>query len=137
MSKYVLDACALIALLQDEDGADIVDEIINSASEDDVEVIMHKANLLEVYYNVYKARGKADADLMLFEFGKLPVKINAEISDDIFNEAGRLKAKYKISFADSLALAQAFVYGGKLITSDHHEFDAIESIEPISFHWIR
>ena len=55
----------------------------------------------------------------------------------IFMEAGRLKASYKISLADSIALAQAFVVDGELITADHHEFDVIEGKENITFQWIR
>ena len=56
---------------------------------------------------------------------------------DLFYEAGRLKASYKISFADSFALAQTIILDGTLLTSDHHEFDRIESIEKIKFMWIR
>ena len=137
MKRYVLDACALIALLQDESGADIVDNIINSADDGEAIIIMHKANLLEVYYNSYRARGKDQADLMLSEVMNLPIEINSEITDDIFKEAGRIKSLYKISFADSFAVAQASVSGGELLTSDHHEFNAIEGNEPITFCWIR
>ena len=137
MKRYVLDACALIALLQDESGADIVDDIINSAGYGEAIIIMHKANLLEVYYDSYRSRGKEQADLMFSEVMNLPIEINSDITDDIFKEAGRLKSLYKISFADSFALAQASISGGVLLTSDHHEFSAIEGNEQITFCWIR
>jgi len=137
MKKYVLDACALIALLRDEQGADIVADALNSASEGKAEVIIHKANLLEVYYDLYRTLGKDKADDILSKIKERPILINAEITDEIFNEAGRLKATHKISFADSFVLAQAFVSGGELLTSDHHEFDIIEGNEPIIFSWIR
>ena len=137
MKKYVLDACALIALLCDEQGADIVADALNSANEGDAEIIMHKTNLLEVYYDLYRTLGKDKAYDVLNKIKERPILINAEITDDIFNEAGRLKATYKISFADSFALAQAFVSGGELLTSDYHEFSAIEGNEPITFCWIR
>ena len=71
------------------------------------------------------------------KFKQLPINIYHEISDEIFTEAGRLKASYKISLADSVALAQAIVSGGALLTADHHEFDAIEKHEKIRFEWIR
>ncbi len=74
---------------------------------------------------------------MLMNIEKGPVSIIAEISDEIFKEAGRLKATYKISLADSVALAQAIYLDGELLTSDHHEFDVIEEKENIRFHWIR
>ena len=137
MKKYVLDACALIALLRDEQGADIVADALNSASEGKAEVIIHKANLLEVYYDIYRSLGKEKADLILSGIKKLPIKLNAEITDDIFAEAGRLKAIYKISFADSFALAQTLVSGWELLTSDHHEFELIKDKENISFSWVR
>ena len=137
MRRYVLDANALIALLQDESGAEMVSNIINAAYKGEAEIIMHKANLLEVYYDAYRYRGKEQADLMLAEIEKCPIQINAEITDEIFTEAGRLKATYKMSFADSFALAQASIFGGALLTSDHHEFDVIEGKESINFFWIR
>jgi len=137
MKRFVLDACALIALLQDEPGADKVSEVLNAAFAGEADIVMHKANFLEVYYDAYRFRGKEQADLMLAEFKKQPIQINSEITDDIFVESGRLKATYKVSFADSFALAQAIVYGGALLTSDHHEFEAIKGNENIEFFWIR
>jgi len=137
MKRYVLDACALIALLQDEEGAKLVSDAINAAYKGEAEIIMHKTNFLEVYYDAYRYRGREQADLMVAKIKKQPIQINAEITDDIFTEAGRLKATYKMSFADSFALAQAKVFGGVLLTSDHHEFDGIENKEGITFGWIR
>jgi predicted nucleic acid-binding protein len=137
VKTYILDACALIALLQEEEGADTVAAVINAASKGEAEVVMHRVNLLEVFYDSYRSRGKKQADLVLVELKKRPVFINAEISDDIFAEAGHLKATYKISLVDSIALAQAIVTDGELLTADHHEFDAIEEKEPIRFCWIR
>jgi hypothetical protein len=36
-----------------------------------------------------------------------------------------------------VALAEASVSGGSLVTSDHHEFDPVQKAEDISFVWIR
>jgi len=54
MNRYVLDACAMLAMLRDEPGADIVAAVINAANNGEAEIIMHKANLLEVYYDLYR-----------------------------------------------------------------------------------
>ena len=137
MNRYVLDACALLALLRNEPGADNVAIAINAANSGAAEITIHKANLLEVYYDLYRSLGKEKANLVLTEVKKRPIEINAEIPDEVFNEAGRLKASYKISFADSFALAQAIVIDGELLTADHHEFDAIDGREPVHFQWIR
>ncbi|MCL2351430.1 MAG: hypothetical protein FWC55_02740, partial [Firmicutes bacterium] len=42
-----------------------------------------------------------------------------------------------ISLADSIALAEAAVIGGHLITADHHELDIVERNESVRFFWIR
>ncbi len=137
MTRYVLDACALLALLRDEKGADKVAAAINAANTGNAEIVMNKVNLLEVFYDLYRAHGKERANMVLTEIKKRPLSINAEISDAIFMEAGRLKATYKISLADSFALAQALATGGEFMTTDHHEFDVIEGKEPVKFHWLR
>ena len=137
MKCYVLDANALIALLQNELGANKVSDILNAAYKGEAEIIMHKANLLEVYYDAYRYRGKEQADIMVAEVMKTPININATITDELFSEAGRLKSMYKMSFADSFALAQAKISNGALLTSDHHEFDVIEGKEDIEFEWVR
>ena len=46
MSRYILDACALIALLQDEPGADKVAAAINAANNGEAEIIINKINLI-------------------------------------------------------------------------------------------
>jgi predicted nucleic acid-binding protein len=66
-----------------------------------------------------------------------PIAVDHEITDEIFAEAGRLKASYKISLADAIALAEASVSGGALLTADHHEFDVVEKNEKFQFQWIR
>ena len=48
---FVLDACALIALLKNEKGANIVVDIYKSTSSSSVRLYMNRINLLEVYYH--------------------------------------------------------------------------------------
>jgi predicted nucleic acid-binding protein len=53
-------------------------------------------------------------------------------------EAARFKTTYKISIADSIALAETSVSGGTIITADHHEMDIVEQNEHnLKFLWIR
>jgi PIN domain nuclease of toxin-antitoxin system len=137
MNRYVLDACALLALLRNEHGADKVAAAINAANNGEAEVVMHKVNLLEVFYDLYRSHGKDKAELVMSAIKKRPLTIYSEVTDDIFNEAGRLKASYKISLADSIALALAIVSDSELLTADHHEFDALADCEDIAFQWIR
>ncbi|MCL2643733.1 MAG: hypothetical protein FWD52_09580 [Candidatus Bathyarchaeota archaeon] len=45
-----MDACALIAFLRDELGADVVTAILKCAKQGKAEICMNSINLLEVYY---------------------------------------------------------------------------------------
>jgi len=132
----VLDACALLAVARNEEGADIVAQAYDKAARGDARLLLNRINLLEVYYDFYRYKGKAYADDFIKSVKKSDVKI-CEFDEHIFNHAGRLKATYKISLADSIALAQTIAVSGALLTCDHHEFDALEGKEPIEFMWIR
>jgi len=137
LTAYVMDACALLAVYNGEEGAKVVADILRDARNGTVEITMHSLNLLEVYYGTYRDLGKEEAAKLLEDVGKLTMRINATISPQMLEEAGRLKATYKVSLADSIALAQAAVLGAKLLTADHHELDIVEQKEPIKFQWVR
>ena len=134
---YVLDACALIALLLHEEGAEIVAQAYKDANSGNAKIVINAVNLLEVYYDFYRAHDKETADDMITNVYASVVSVVTEIDRALIIEAGRLKATYKISLADSFALAQAKITEGVLLTSDHHEFDAIEGKESIQFMWLR
>jgi predicted nucleic acid-binding protein len=56
----------------------------------------------------------------------MPIKINDKLTNEIFKKAGRLKSKYKLSLADSIAVAESIISKGSLVTADHHEIEPIE-----------
>jgi predicted nucleic acid-binding protein len=134
---FVIDACALIAFLADEEGADKVEGILKNARNGKCRLYINKLNLLEIYYGIYREDGKEKAEEVLKRISSLPVKVINSLKDKVFKEAGRLKATYRISLADSIALAEALEKKARLMTSDHHEFDEIEDKETMNFYWIR
>ena len=133
---YILDACALIALLKNENGADAVSDIYEKADKGEAVLLMNRVNLFEVYYGFYKEKGRDYAEKIMNGVMQSVVSV-CEFDREVFKEAGRLKASYKISLADSVALAQTAVSNGTLLTADHHEFDVVEKSEKIAFYWIR
>ena len=134
---FVLDACALLAILANEDGADAVVKLYNQAQSGDIVLKMHKINLLEVYYGIYRKYGESNSTKFIEEINHSPISIVHDISDEVFVESGRLKATYKLSLADSIALAESITSNATLITADHHEFDMVEQQENIKILWIR
>jgi len=133
MNKFVLDACAVLALLKKERGADIVKNIIESENE----IFLHAVTLLEIYYNLVKELNMAMADMFFELILQTKIKIIYEIRENTIKNAGYFKSKYKISLGDSFVLATAKLYNAKIVSSDHHEFDIVERNENINFLWIR
>ena len=136
-SIYVLDTCALIAVSRGEAGADVVAEAYRKASSGEAEILINRVNLLEIYYVFYRYKGKEYANAYVKKIMQSIVKVS-DFDESLFEEAGRLKALYRISLADSVALAQTIVTNGELLTADHHELDEIERVEQgVKFQWIR
>ena len=135
--NYILDACALIATIKQEDGAMIVADLYEEAANGNANLVINKVNLLEVYYGFRRERGREYADTIL----KSILDSNVEISDisiAVLIEAGRIKSEYpRISLADSIALAEASNCSGYLVTADHHEMDVLDKSGVVNFLWIR
>lgn len=55
---FVLDACAVIALVKKERGADIVAGLYQRAASGSVQLCINRVNLLEVYYGFYYDKGR-------------------------------------------------------------------------------
>jgi len=134
---YVLDACALIAFLNNEAGADVVEELLRKSNLQEPNLFLYRLNLLEVYYGIYREVGPQISEQVLEKIRALPVTEVTEITQEVFLEAGRLKATYRLSLADSIAAAEAKARCASLVTADHHEFDLIATREDIAFRWIR
>jgi len=129
--KYLLDACAVIAYLNDEEGADKIEGLLWESDQRSKVLFLHEVNLHEVYYGVYRDEGEQLAEETYNRVVNLPIKIVAGLKKNVFKEAGRLKAIYKVS------LAVAKVRRIPLVTCDHHEFDPIQEKNELDFLWIR
>jgi predicted nucleic acid-binding protein len=134
---FVFDACSLIALLSNEDGADVVKDLLQKATNGEIKILMHKINFLEVYYYIYKKYSEKTALQLLKDIKITPIKINTEITDDILIKAGRLKSLYRMSLADSIGLAETIINNGYFVTADYHELEIVQEKEKISIVWIR
>ncbi|MCL1864025.1 MAG: PIN domain-containing protein [Defluviitaleaceae bacterium] len=135
--NYILDACALIAAIKQENGALVVAELYEEAIKGELNIIINKVNLLEVYYGFRREHGKEYAEIILKSVVDSVVKVS-DISMDVLIEAGKIKSDYRrISLADSIALAEASVSGGYVVTADHHEMDVLDKAGVVKFLWIR
>jgi predicted nucleic acid-binding protein len=134
--NYILDACALIAFINKELGDTVIKGLLDRAKTGEITVHMSIVNLVEVFYGYIRDLGKADADDILQTIYALPINIIDIIADPVFQEASRLKGTHKMSTADAFGLATAVNLSGVFVTSDHHELEAVEAIEHITFLWL-
>jgi predicted nucleic acid-binding protein len=133
VERYILDACALLAFFNDEEGAEIVEGLFQKTENMEISVCMSIINLLEVYYD--RLRTRNDGEIKNFrEFtATVPIEFLNSISDFVFHEAARLKASYKMSLADAIGLAVAEELSGQFVASDHSELEEVERHEKIPF----
>ena len=133
---YVLDACALLSYLHDEDGSDIVEGLLKEAVNGDAAIYMSIVNLAEVHYVNIRGLGPERAAEMLGQVHAAPIQVIADISEAVFQHATKLKASYKCSLADAIGIATVVELSGYFVSSDHHELEAIAENESIPFLWL-
>jgi PIN domain nuclease of toxin-antitoxin system len=131
---YVLDACAMIAFLRGEAGADVVENALLDANS---QCVAHAVNLCELYYDFHRAGGEGAADGALVDMRTLGLAERDDFDEPFWKEAGKLKAGGKISLADCFAVTLTNRVGGTLLTSDHHELDRVAAAGICSVTFIR
>lgn len=120
---YVMDSTAMIAFLNGEPGADVVENFLLDMSSTS---LAHAINVCEVYYQAYRQSGDQAAETALKKIADVGIRTVEDFDEVLWKEAGRLKAIHrKVSLADCLGLALTIRTGGEFITSDHHELDPL------------
>lgn len=122
--NVIFDACALIALIKNEKGSDEIEKIIVNR---ETKCFVHSINLCEVYYQIFREFGKAEAEALIPQIKSLEISIKNDFDFSFWSEAGELKAKFKrISLADCLGITLTGRLKGEFVTSDHHEMDSLQ-----------
>jgi len=120
--NLVFDACAIIAYLRDEAGAEVVEALITNTQHN---CMIHAINLCEVYYDFLRSAGEAVAQEAINDCATIGLTIREDMDINFWQDVGKLKANHRLSLADCFALALTQRVQGQLVTSDHHEFDPI------------
>ena len=131
---HCLDAYAVIAYLRQEPGAEVLKEIIERSNSF---LAMHVCNLGEVYYDFFRDDGLTAAQTAWANALVLPLALRRDTDDVFIQRVGVIKVAERVSFADAFALALAERLLVPLISTDHHEFDAVERKGHLRFLWLR
>jgi ribonuclease VapC len=118
----VLDTSAVLALWNNEDGAATVEKVLRESSQRKP-VYLSFMTFMECRYRVWKDHGQSAADELFRSLMHLPV-IRVNVDEALISTASELKARHKISVADSWIIATAITRNATLVHKDP-EFDAL------------
>ena len=116
---YLLDTSAILALMEDELGADRVEQVLRQS-----DVIIPFPVLLETYYVSLQEQSEAVADERYALLRHLSVKEIWSVDEPTLLIAARLKARFRVSFADALIAAFALRSDAILVHKDP-EFEVL------------
>ena len=111
----VFDACAVIAYLNNEQGADKVEAYILDTQRP---CVIHAVNAYEVHYLTMRALGRQIADEAIRSIQDAGVLILEDLDETFWKDAAGYKARGRLSPPDTFAIALANRLGGEVVTCD-------------------
>lgn len=129
---YVLDSFALLAYLENEVGAPLVQDILTKARQGASQVLISLINYGECIYIVERERGLPQTQAMIGMVDQLPITI-VDVDRNQVLAAAHLKAHFPISYADAFAVSLAQQRQAILLTGDP-EFNKVQHL--ITVQWL-
>lgn len=118
-TSYLLDTSSVLALIEDEAGADRVEQLLRKHI-----VLLPFVVLLEIHYITLQERGEEEANARYAMLKALNIVFLNEVTEPVLLRAAQMKAFARISLADAIVAAFAAVHGAVLVHKDP-EFDAL------------
>jgi len=122
--NYVLDSTAFLTMFEDEAGADTVQDLLDRANKSKILVFVSFVTFTEIFYITLREKGEEEAQKRTKLTDALATT-RIESSKELSLIAGRLKAAYRLSFADAWIAATAIFYDATLVHKDP-EFQQLE-----------
>ncbi len=127
MKYYLLDTSALLTLRDDEDGADLVVELLHKAQDGECKCFACFLSLMEILYRVWKDENELAGKLAYEECQSLPIKWIHE-TKRLLEASAKIKATNKLSVVDAWIAASALQEGAVLVHKDP-EFISVECLQ--------
>jgi predicted nucleic acid-binding protein len=124
MRRYLLDTSALLALRDNEAGANQVADLLRQARTGTARCFACFMTLMELYYRVWKDEGEIEGNLAYEQCQSLPITWVHE-NQALLEKAAELKATHPISLADAWIAACSILQGATLVHKDP-EFETLE-----------
>ena len=120
----VLDTSAILCLLEDEPGADVVEQKIAAAEAGNIKLGASFVSLTETFYITHLSQGQARAQEFVAVVKSWPMEIIYP-DESLCLAAGEIKATHSVSLADAFVAATAHLASAVLIHKDP-EFEALK-----------
>lgn len=117
MKHYVFDSYALIAFFRKEKSWEVIQELLIKMSNDEITGWITTVNVGEIYYMISRKSNAKQANLAIDAVLHFPMNlVDADLTLTL--AAARLKAAYKLSYADAFAAALTISKKAVLLTGD-------------------
>ncbi len=129
--RSLLDSFAMLAFLNRERGFEKVRSLLRTARASSEPLLMNEITIGEAYYVTAKDRSMDHAEEFLRRLETLPIQ---PVSNSFANvlEAARVKARFRISYADAFVVATAIRMNATIVTGDP-EFQAVRHLVKIDW----
>lgn len=132
--NVVFDSYALIAHFRNEQGADLISNLLSEIVLAEKTGFISVINVGEVFYMLYKKAGVKNAEKAMEIIKTFPIEL-VPADYDLTFAAAQLKSRFKISYADAFAAALTIQKKGTLITGDP-EFRSLAKEKDFKVHFI-
>lgn len=127
MTDYVLDTSALLALFKDEEGAQVVEDILVSCGAGHSRAVLPFMSLMEFEYATLRERGRMATERALSVIHAWPAR-RMESSPEWGRKAAWVKSQVSLSVGDAWNAALALLVDAELVHKDP-EFDHVPGLK--------
>jgi len=125
IDAYVLDTSAILALIEYEEGTDLVFDLLEKAEVGDIVIFVSFMSFMEVYYITLRERGEIEAQVRLQLMNAMPIS-RVDSNETLGILASQFKANYRLSNADAWIAALAKERNAILVHKDP-EFEQVKT----------
>ncbi|MBZ5566594.1 MAG: type II toxin-antitoxin system VapC family toxin [Acidobacteriia bacterium] len=123
MKRYMLDASAVIAFLEDRGGAEVVEDLLGKAASSQQFLQVSVVNWGEIYSAICRVTGREAANRKIEELEQLPIEL-VDVDSAVTKLAAELSAQYKLPYLSCIGAATAKTHKATFVTAEK-EFESV------------
>jgi uncharacterized protein len=132
MKTYVLDASAVLRYLDDEAGADRIQELLLEYADNKIEIVVSAVQWGEIACKLFHRYDRARYESILSQLNSLGLTIEPATQERAIS-AGIIKATTKIAYADAFCVQAALDSPRHILVTSDFGFKAVEHMVQIEF----